>query len=243
MPCVSVVIPCRNEAERLPATLRELSAYFDSTGVDAEILVVDENSSDNTVALAKGHGDSRVRVIANPVGRGKGFAVKTGMLQAEGDVVFFSDADMSVPARFITPFLEAFEGPIDVAFGSRRHPKSVIPTRQPMMREVCGRLFNLGLKFAGATRFSDTQCGFKAFRREAAEYVFSRLTLDGFGFDVEALAIADALGYRVIELPVEWNDAEGSKVRPLRDGITSFLEAAFAARRAKRLFSKTPIRA
>lgn len=237
-PRVSLVIPCRNEAVRLPPTLAALSGYLDASGIVAEIVVVDENSRDDTARLAQAHGDSRVRVIANPVGRGKGYAVKTGMLQAAGEVIFFMDADLSVPARFIGELLREFDGPVDVAFGSRRHPQSVIPIPQPFHRELFGRVFNLGLKICGATRFSDTQCGFKAFRREAAREIFSRLTLDGFGFDVEALAIADALGYRIKECPVEWNDAVGSKVQPLRDGVSSFVTAVTAARRARRAYKK-----
>lgn len=236
-PRVSLVIPCRNEAARLPGTLRSLSAYLDGESFTSEIVVVDEASTDQTVALAKEHGDPRLRVIANRERHGKGFAVKTGMLKARGEIVFFMDADLSVPARFIGEFLKEFDGPVDVVFGSRRHPLSVIPTRQPPARELFGRIFNIGLRLAGATHFSDTQCGFKAFRHEAAQYVFSRLTLDGFGFDVEALAIAEALGYRVKDCPVEWNDASGSKVSPIRDGVISFIEAVTAARRAKRLFS------
>lgn len=233
-PRVSLVIPCRNEAFRLPSTLRALSRYLDETGLSAEIVVVDENSADGTARLAAEHGDARVRVIANPVGRGKGYAVKTGMLQAAGGIAFFMDADLSVPPRFIGELLREFDGPVDVVFGSRRHPQSIIPVRQPFFREFCGRMFNLALKLGGATRFSDTQCGFKAFRREAAREVFSRLTLDGFGFDVEALAIAETLGFRIKECPVEWNDAAGSKVRPLRDGVSSLVTAISAARHARR---------
>lgn len=237
-PRVSLVIPCRNEAVRLPPTLQALGGYLDEAGLDAEIVVVDENSRDDTVRLAKAQGDSRLRVIANPVGRGKGYAVKTGMLQAQGEVLFFMDADLSVPARFIGELLREFDGPVDVAFGSRRHPQSVIPIHQPFLRELFGRIFNLGLKISGATRFGDTQCGFKAFRRDAAREIFSRLTLDGFGFDVEALALADTLGYRIKECPVEWNDAAGSKVQPLRDGVSSFVTAVAAARRARRMHKR-----
>lgn len=233
-PRISIVIPCRNEAARLPGTLQALNRYFDASGDEAEIVVVDEKSADATVALAREHGAPRVRVIANPVGRGKGFAVKTGMLAAEGGIVFFMDADLSVPARFIGEFLAEFARGVDVAYGSRRHPRSVIATPQPALRDFFGRVFNVGLKLCGATRSNDTQCGFKAFRRDAAREIFSRLELDGFGFDVEALAVAEALGLRIVECPVEWHDAPGSKVRALRDGVSSFFEAVTAARRARR---------
>ncbi len=174
-----------------------------------------------------------MRVIANPVGRGKGYAVKTGMLEAEGDRVFFMDADLSVPLRFVTEYLPWFDSG-DVVFGSRQHAESVIARSQPWIRVAYGRMFNLCLRGVGATRFKDTQCGFKGFRREAAREVFSRVTLDGFGFDVEALAVAEALGCRVIERPVEWSDSPGSKVRAVRDGVSAFVDAVLAARRARR---------
>ncbi len=235
-PRVSIVIPCRNESGRLPSTLEQLKGYLAGVDFTWEVVVVIEPSRDNTVEIAQAYAskDSRFRVIANPVGRGKGFAVKTGMLAAEGENIFFMDADLSVPPRYIEEFLPVMQAGADVAFGSRRHRRSILPQRQPILREVFGRIFNWGLRILGATRFKDTQCGFKAFGRDAAQGVFSRLTLDGFGFDVEALALATVLGYRVVECPVEWSDAPGSSVRPLRDGITSFYEAVLAARRARR---------
>jgi len=234
-PRVSIVIPCRNESARLPASLAALDTYLTTVSFTFEVLVVIEPSRDDTVGIARKFSarDSRFKVLANPFGRGKGFAVKTGMLAATGENVFFMDADLSVPPRFIDEFLPRLQAGADVAFGSRRHRRSVLPQRQPITREIFGRIFNWGLRLSGATSFKDTQCGFKAFQRGAAQAVFSRLTLDGFGFDVEALALAGALGYRIVECPVEWSDAPGSSVRPLRDGISSFYEAVLAARRAK----------
>ena len=232
-PRVSLVIPCRNESSRLPATLQALEAFLDP---QTEVVIVVEKSVDNTAQLAHdaARKDPRIRVIENPVGRGKGFAVKTGMLAAAGNVIFFMDADLSVPLRFILQFLAVLDrDEADIVIGSRRHRESVIPRSQPLLRVVYGRIFNLCLRLLGATRFKDTQCGFKAFRREAARDVFSRLTLDGFGFDVEALALAEKAGYRIVDHPVEWSDAPGSKVSALRDGTSSFFEAVLAARRAR----------
>lgn len=241
MSAVSLVIPCRNESARLPRTLEVLGQFLESFAPTIEVVVVVEQSSDNTVEIAKAFAvkEDRIRVIANSIARGKGYAVKTGMLAATGDIVFFSDADLSVPLRFIPPFLEEFEKGADVVFGSRQHPDSVIPISQPFLRVAYGRLFNFSLRAFGATRFKDTQCGFKAFRREAAQWVFSRLTIDGFGFDVEALALADAMGYSIRECPVEWSDAPGTKVRALRDGAAAFAEAIPAAWRARK-FRPTP---
>jgi dolichyl-phosphate beta-glucosyltransferase len=235
MSSLSIVIPSRNESARLPATLQAVTTWLDDTPSDVEVIIVVEKSTDDTAEIAQRQeaADSRFRAICNPVARGKGFAVKTGMLAAGGDIVFFMDADLSVPLRFVDAFLPAFEN-ADVVFGSRQHPDTVIPVSQPFFRVFYGRVFNLALRLCGATSFKDTQCGFKAFRREAAREVFSRLTLDGFGFDVEAMALAEALRLRIVERPVEWSDAPGTKVRALRDGTSAFFEAVLAAKRAQR---------
>lgn len=237
MPSLSLVIPCRNESARLPATLRAVSGWLGDR--DVEVVIVVEKSTDDTADLARKQaaGDPRFRAICNPVARGKGFAVKTGMLAAAGDMVFFMDADLSVPLRFIDAFLPCFQN-ADVVFGSRQHPETVIPISQPFFRVFYGRLFNLALRLCGATSFKDTQCGFKGFRRDAAQAVFSRLTLDGFGFDVEAMALAEALRLRIVERPVEWSDSPGTKVRALRDGTSAFLEAVVAARKAKKMLKR-----
>lgn len=233
MPSLSLVIPCRNESARLPATLRAVRGWLGDR--DVEVIIVVEKSTDDTAELARSQEaeDPRFRAICNSVSRGKGFAVKTGMLAATGDIVFFMDADLSVPLRFVDAFLPCFEN-ADVVFGSRQHPETIIPISQPFFRVFYGRLFNLALRLCGATSFKDTQCGFKAFRREAAQAVFSQLTLDGFGFDVEAMALAEALRLRIIERPVEWSDAPGTKVRALRDGTSAFFEAVAAAKRAQK---------
>lgn len=236
MPSLSLVIPCRNESARLPETLRAVRHFVETSHPDAEVIIVVERSTDNTAELAREFAEKspRFRAVCNPVARGKGFAVKTGMLAAEGEVVFFMDADLSVPLRFVDAFLPWFAQGADVVFGSRQHPESVIVRSQPFLRVFYGRVFNLCLRLLGAVSCKDTQCGFKAFRRGAAREVFSRLTLDGFGFDVEAMALAEALRLKIVERPVEWSDAPGSKVRALRDGSSAFLEAALAARRAKK---------
>ena len=201
MPRLSLVIPCRNESGRLPATLQTVRSFLDASHPDAEVVVVVESSTDDTAKIATdfAQADPRFRAMCNPVAHGKGYAVKTGMLAAEGDVVFFMDADLSVPLLFVDAFLPYCED-ADVVFGSRQHPETVIPRSQPLLRVLFGRLFNLCLRLLGATSFKDTQCGFKAFRREAARSIFSRLTLDGFGFDVEALALAEALRLRLMNI-------------------------------------------
>lgn len=233
-PRVSIVVPCRNEESRLPRTLKSLGEFAAAADYPVEVLIVVEPGQDSTPDLARRMEaeNPAFHAIIQPVQRGKGFAVKTGMLAATGEIIFFMDADLSVPLRFVDEFLPEFAH-ADVVFGSRRHPQSLIGQSQPFYRVASGRAFNLALRFCGVTRFRDTQCGFKAFRAEAARAVFSRLTVDGFGFDVEALAWADALGYRLLERPVEWNDAPGTKVRALSDGSRAFFEAVLAAKRAR----------
>jgi len=236
-PRVSIVIPARNEAARLPASIAEIRRVFPQE--PWEFLLVIEPGEDATESAARlaVAGDPRFVLIANPNARGKGFAVRTGMLRARGNWVFFMDADLSVPLRFVGKFLDA-AGDADVLIGSRRHPESVIAVHQPWPREAAGRLFNIVLRLAGSTRLADTQCGFKAFQREAAQAIFPLVAQDGFGFDVEAIALAEEMGYRIRELPVEWADAAGSKVRPIRDGVGSLVEAVLAARRIRRKYRK-----
>lgn len=231
-PAVSIVVPAREEAARLPGSIRAMQAKFPDE--PWEFLVVVEKSADGTAGLAReaAGGDPRFVIVENTVARGKGFAVKSGMLLARGEWIFFMDADLSVPLRFVRRFLQDAEG-ADVLVGSRRHAESVIPVPQSLLRVAAGRLFNLALRGLGITRLRDTQCGFKAFRREAARAVFSRVEQDGFGFDVEALMIAENLGLRLRELPVEWSDVKGSKVSPT-NGLAALRDAVLAARRVRR---------
>lgn len=236
-PRVSIVIPARNEEQRLPASIREIRRAFPSEAW--EFLIVLEPGSDRTEEVARREidGDPRFEILLNPTAHGKGYAVKSGMLRARGDWIFFMDADLSVPLRFVPEFLRSAES-ADVLMGSRRHRGSRIANRQPFPREAAGRVFNRMLRLAGATRFSDTQCGFKAFRRTAAREIFSRVMQEGFGFDVEAMVLAETLGFRILELPVEWADVTGSKLRPLRDGVSSLVEAILAVRRVRREYKK-----
>lgn len=228
------MIPAREEALRLPPSVRALREAFPRE--KWEFLIVVEPGNDDTAGAARAaaEGDARFRIVENPVARGKGYAVRTGMLAASGGLVFFMDADLSVSLDHVPRFLTAAaEDPAEVFIASRRHPQSRIPVRQPFLREASGRFFNLALRWTGVTRLTDTQCGFKAFRRDAARDIFSRVRQDGFGFDVEALVWADVLGYRVRELPIVWADAKGSKVRPWH-GAQALGDAILAAGRIRR---------
>lgn len=223
---VSIVVPAYAEERRIGAAVRALGALAREFPRLREVIVVVEPAGDRTaeVARAAAAGDPLVRVTETEEHRGKGFAVRTGMLQAAGGIVFFMDADLSVPLRHVAPFVGHLDAhpQAAVAIGSRRHPQSVVSNRQHFLRERAGRAFNHVVRGLGLSASKDTQCGFKAFRREAAREIFSRAQVDGFAFDTEVLLRARALGLRVDELPVEWINDRETKFRPLRDGWHSF---------------------
>jgi glycosyltransferase involved in cell wall biosynthesis len=208
---ISIVIPAYNEEKRLPATLVKLREYLASAHWDfAEVLVVDDGSRDGTVNVAEKAG---VRVLRNPGNRGKGYTVKHGMLEARGNWVLYTDADLSAPIGEVEKLWRAVEdGKAQVAIGSRALDRSLVGVHQPKLREMVGRMFNLTMRMVTGLPFRDTQCGFKLFEKRAAKEIFSRQQLDGFGFDVEVLYIARWLQYRAIEVPVRWDNVEGTKV-------------------------------
>ena len=225
---ISIIVPAYNEAKRLPSTLDAIGRYLRSSSWEfSEILVVDDGSSDATAGVARSAG---ARVLENPGNRGKGYSVRQGMLQAAGEWALFSDADLATPIDEIEKLWRIAAGEnAPVAIGSRALDRSLIGVRQPWRRETLGRLFNLVVRGVTRLPFRDTQCGFKLFERSAAREIFSRQRLDGFGFDVEALYIARRLGYRVLEVPVRWNDVAGTTVS-LRRGMAAFADV-FKVRR------------
>jgi glycosyltransferase involved in cell wall biosynthesis len=220
---LSIIIPAYNEGERLGASLAAITGYLARFDWGfCEVLVVDDGSSDRTASVAAEF--CRTRVLRNPGNRGKGYSVRHGMLQAAGDWLLFSDADLSTPIEEVEKLLKAAENEgAQIAIGSRAVNRSLIGVRQPLMRETSGRVFNLLVRAVTGLPFLDTQCGFKLFEARAARDIFSRQKLDGFGFDVEVLTIARALGYRAAEVPVRWNDAPGSKVT-WAGGLTAFAD-------------------
>lgn len=217
---MAVVVPAYNEAARIGPTLQRLREYLSSQARSWRVLVVSDGSTDDTVAIARSVADSdeRFAVHAYDPNRGKGYAVRLGMLEAEADWVLFSDADLATPIEEIEKLFEAADRGADVAIGSRPLRESRLEVRQPWYREWAGRLFNKLVQVLAVPGIRDTQCGFKLFRQEAARDVFSRCKLDGFGFDFEALLVARDLGYRIAEVGVRWRHQEGSKVNMLRDG-------------------------
>jgi dolichyl-phosphate beta-glucosyltransferase len=227
---LSIIIPAYNEAKRLPASLKKVREYLSAAQWEfAEVVVVDDGSVDNTVQLAR---DAGVRVLQNPGNRGKGYSVRHGMLEAKGEWTLFTDADLSSPIAEVEKLWSALErGSAQVAVGSRAVDRSLVGVRQPILREAMGRVFNAAMRLVTGLDFKDTQCGFKLFRTSAGREVFSRQQLDGFGFDVEVLFIARKLGLPSVEVPVRWDNVEGTKVS-LMLGFAAFLDLVKVRRNA-----------
>ena len=206
----------------MPATLEKIRGYLRAVPWElAEIVVVDDGSRDATRGIAEKAG---VRVLVNPGNRGKGYSVRHGMLEAEGEWALLTDADLSAPIEELERLWNAVaETGATVAFGSRALDRRLIGVRQPVFRDFSGRFFNLVMRMVTGLPFRDTQCGFKLFEARAAREIFSRQRLDGFGFDVEVLYIARLLGCECLEVPVRWNDVSGSKVSLWR-GVGAFLD-------------------
>jgi len=219
---ISIIIPAYNEETRLPATLQTVRAYLASAVWDfTEIVVVNDGSVDRTAAVAK---DAGVRVLENWGNRGKGYSVKQGVLAAQGDWILVTDADLSSPIGELDKLWSgAARRQAHFVIGSRALDRSLVGVHQPFPREMMGRLFNRIMRLITGLPFHDTQCGFKLFEARAAREVFKRQLLDGFGFDVEVLFIAQELGYAVLELPVRWDNVAGTKVSMWR-GAAAFLD-------------------
>ena len=211
-PELSLVIPAFNESARLPRTLERVRAFLDARPGGYEILVVDDGSSDDTAARARSAGGERVTVLSNGVNRGKGFSVRRGMLAARGRRRLMSDADLSTPIEELDALAARMQEGYDVVIASRALPLSRIEVHQGAFRENMGRVFHLLVRLLVLPGLRDTQCGFKLFSAAAAEAAFSRARLDGFAFDVEALFIARALGFKVAELPVVWRNDAATRV-------------------------------
>ncbi len=225
-PTYTVVIPAYNEGERIAGTLQRLLEFACQQNWNAEIVVVDDGSRDDTATLVERFREehSLVRLLQNPGNRGKGFAVRNGMMHAQGEVLLFTDADLSAPISESIKLFDAIGHGAQVAIGSRWLRSELQTERQPLYRQLFGRLFNLLLWLILGLRFRDTQCGFKAFTRQAAQEIFSVQKIDRWGFDPELLFLAKKYHLPVMEVPVSWAHDTRSKIRPLRDGTRMFLE-------------------
>lgn len=226
MPTYSLIFPAFNESRRLAATLDSVVSYVSQQHWKVEIIVVNDGSTDDTADIVKGYAAQYpvVRLVQNPGNRGKGYSVRNGMLNAHGDVLLFSDADLSSPISEAPKLLAALENGADVAIGSRWLKSDLQTERQSLTRQIFGRMYNLLLRVVLGLNYKDTQCGFKAFKRNAGRVLFSAQRIERWGFDAELLFLAKLYGLRVAEVPVEWAHVGASKINPLRDGARMFAE-------------------
>ncbi len=221
-----MIIPAYNEEKRLPPTLARLAEFFADEDYPATVTVVSDGSTDQTNQIVRDFAKTHpnFHLLDYSPNRGKGYAVRTGMLAAEADYILFSDADLAAPIEEIKKLWKAVYEGSEIAIGSRPLKESNLEIRQPLYRELLGRAFNKAVQLLAVRGIDDTQCGFKIFRQDVAKDVFSRCKLDGFGFDFEALMVARDLEYKIAEVPIRWSHQEGSKVNLLRDGTRMLAE-------------------
>jgi dolichyl-phosphate beta-glucosyltransferase len=227
-PTYSIVIPAYNESGRIPATLRSVVDCIRQRGWSAEVVVVNDGSTDKTADVVRAFAaeNPEVHLLENPGNRGKGYSVRSGMLQAHGEIVLFTDADLSAPIEEAEGLFAAIADGADIAIGSRWLESGRQTHRQPFYRQFFGRCFNGVTRFVMGLKFADTQCGFKAFTRAAAQTVFQLQTIERWGFDPEILFIALKRGYRVQEVAVSWAHDERTRMSYLKDGMKMLEEIA-----------------
>jgi dolichyl-phosphate beta-glucosyltransferase len=226
MATYSIIIPAHNEVGRLGATLDRVLNYIAAQRWDAEVIVVNDGSRDQTPDLVRTYAQTRpaLRLLENPGNRGKGYSVRNGMLNAAGEILLFTDADLSAPIEEAPKLFAAIRSGADIAIGSRWLQPELQTHRQSPLRQLYGRIFNLSLRLVLGLNFKDTQCGFKAFTRQAAQEIFPRQRIERWGFDPELLYLGRKFGFKVKEVPVVWSHSEGTRISPLRDGIRMFGE-------------------
>jgi len=222
----SIVIPAYNESERISATLDKVLAYIAQQRWNAEIIVVNDGSRDDTADIVRRFtaANRMVRLVENPGNRGKGYSVRNGMLHVRGEVALFTDADLSSPIYEAPKLLTAIAQGADVAIGSRWLRSELQTERQPLYRQLFGRMFNVFLRIVLGLKFRDTQCGFKAFSRRAVQTIFPRQQIEHWGFDPEILFLARKLKLQAVEIPVEWAHDVRTKISYFRDGLRMLTE-------------------
>jgi len=226
-PALSIIIPSYNEELRLPASLGLIADYIKKSGRDTEVLVVDDGSTDQTAAVAETFRTRipQLRIVPNGENRGKGYSVRHGMTEARGDIVLFTDADLSAPIEEADKLIAAIETETyDVAIGSRALDRNLITVHESGFREFAGIIFNKIVRAVLWLPFVDTQCGFKAFRRERCKIIFDQQRIERFGFDPELLYLARHHGLKSVEIPVRWAHSPATKVNMLRDSVQMFLD-------------------
>ena len=227
-PTYSIVIPAYNEAARIQNALDQVAACIQARNWSAEVVVVDDGSRDQTAEIVRAFAQNHpeVRLLQNPGNHGKGYSVRNGILHSFGEVVMFTDADLSSPMEEAERLLAALDYGADVAIGSRWMDRTRQTIHQPLYRQFFGRCFNGVTRAIMGLPYADTQCGFKAFTRAAAQTVFQLQTIERWGFDPEILFIARKRGYRVDEVPVSWAHDERTRISYLRDGTRMLQDIA-----------------
>jgi len=238
IPAISIIVPAYEEQARLGDSIRQILAYIEREKLSAELIVVDDGSKDETAAIAETAAAefpaSQTKVIRYETNRGKGYAVKIGLLEARADIAVFTDADLSTPVEELPKLVNPIQtGEYDVTFGSRALDRTLIGTHQPWRREQGGKVMNLIIRIMSGLPFADTQCGFKAFNMKKFRPLLEKMTIDRFGFDVEFLFVAAHHKLRLKEIPMRWNNVEGSKVSVVRDTRRMFTELNQIRRNAK----------
>jgi glycosyltransferase involved in cell wall biosynthesis len=238
-PEISIIIPAFEEEARVGDSIARVLSFVRKNAASAELIVVDDGSNDKTAQVAREAfetcADIPTKVIRYEQNRGKGFAVKTGLLAASGEIALFSDADLSTPIEEMPKLVDPIRnGEYDLTFGSRALDRSLIGTHQPWRREQGGKVFNLVVRTLTGMPFWDTQCGFKAFNMARFRPLLDLMQIERFGFDVEFLYVAQLHGLRLKEVPVRWNNDERSKVSVVRDSTRMFKEVTEIRRNAKR---------
>ncbi len=223
----SIIFPAYNEGARLGATLDRVLQYISAQGWNAEVIVVNDGSRDQTPDLVRTYAQTyrALRLLENPGNRGKGYSVRNGMLNATGEVLLFSDADLASPIEEAPKLFAAIQSGADIAIGSRWLRPELQTECQSLLRQFYGRIFNLALRILLGLKFKDTQCGFKAFTRGAAQTIFPLQRIERWGFDPELLYLARRRRLKVEEVAVAWSHQAGTRISPLRDGLRMFTEA------------------
>jgi glycosyltransferase involved in cell wall biosynthesis len=222
----SIILPVFNERERIGPSLERVLAFVRQQGWNVEIIVVNDGSRDDTLDIVRRlmAQAPEIRLLENPGNRGKGYSVRNGMLNARGDILMFSDADLSTPIDESIKLIAAIGQGADLTFGSRWLLAETQTLRQSLLRQFVGRTYNVLLRLLLGLPYEDTQCGFKACTRKAAEIIFTRQQIEGWGFDPELLYIARKFGLNMTEVAVEWANDDRSKINPIVDGIKMFYE-------------------
>lgn len=225
-PTYSIVIPAYNEEARIGASLEKVLSFVQAQGWAAEVIVVNDGSRDRTAEVVQSFAVKNpiLQLVENPGNHGKGYSVRNGMLQARGRIVLFSDADLSSPIEESLKLFAALDAGADVAIGSRWLQAELQTQRQPLHRQLFGRIFNLLLRITLGLQFADTQCGFKAFKRPAAQAIFPWQKIERWGFDPEILFLARKFDFKVEEVPVHWGHSGGARINPFIDGARMFQE-------------------